>query len=149
MLQQRNKQIDTAACRSTYSRHQRRYDSIAMQKCQTEQHHAEITLHGLQTLRQQTLAVFVTLGLHVICHANFRQEKNEGQRHDNNIAHGQLISNSIILRKNQASQRNTCQIKTGAPSRSESVAKYNQLLRIEEELGDSAVYPGIKAFNVH
>lgn len=44
---------------------------------------------------------------------------------------------------------NTCQIKTGAPSRSERVAKYNQLLRIEEELGDSAVYPGIKAFNVH
>ena len=43
---------------------------------------------------------------------------------------------------------NTCQIKTGAPSRSERVAKYNQLLRIEEELGDSAVYPGIGAFNI-
>ena len=43
---------------------------------------------------------------------------------------------------------NTCQIKTGAPSRSERVAKYNQLLRIEEELGDSAVYPGISAFNL-
>ena len=43
---------------------------------------------------------------------------------------------------------NTCQIKTGAPSRSERVAKYNQLLRIEEELGESAVYPGMKAFNV-
>lgn len=43
---------------------------------------------------------------------------------------------------------NTCQIKTGAPSRGERVAKYNQLLRIEEELGASAVYPGIKAFNV-
>ena len=43
---------------------------------------------------------------------------------------------------------NTCQIKTGAPSRSERVAKYNQLLRIEEELGASAVYPGIDAFNV-
>ncbi len=43
---------------------------------------------------------------------------------------------------------NTCQIKTGAPSRSERVAKYNQLLRIEEELGESAVYPGIKAFNI-
>ena len=42
---------------------------------------------------------------------------------------------------------NTCQIKTGAPSRSERVAKYNQLLRIEEELGKSAVYPGISAFN--
>lgn len=43
---------------------------------------------------------------------------------------------------------NTCQIKTGAPSRTERVAKYNQLLRIEEELGNAAVYPGIKAFNV-
>ncbi|MCD8015190.1 MAG: phosphopyruvate hydratase [Lachnospiraceae bacterium] len=43
---------------------------------------------------------------------------------------------------------NTCQIKTGAPSRSERVAKYNQLLRIEEMLGDSAVYPGMSAFNV-
>lgn len=43
---------------------------------------------------------------------------------------------------------NTCQIKTGAPSRTERVAKYNQLLRIEEELGDAAVYPGLGAFNV-
>lgn len=41
----------------------------------------------------------------------------------------------------------TGQIKTGAPSRSERVAKYNQLLRIEEELGNDAVYPGIHAFN--
>lgn len=41
---------------------------------------------------------------------------------------------------------NTCQIKTGAPSRSERVAKYNQLLRIEEELGAAASYPGKKAF---
>ena len=41
---------------------------------------------------------------------------------------------------------NTCQIKTGAPSRSERVAKYNQLLRIEEELGETAVYPGRNAF---
>ena len=41
---------------------------------------------------------------------------------------------------------NTCQIKTGAPSRSERVAKYNQLLRIEEELGDAAEYPGMKAW---
>jgi len=38
------------------------------------------------------------------------------------------------------------QIKTGAPSRSDRVAKYNQLLRIEEDLGDSATYPGIEAF---
>ncbi len=43
---------------------------------------------------------------------------------------------------------NAGQIKTGAPSRSDRVAKYNQLLRIEEELGDKAVYPGRKAFNV-
>ena len=43
---------------------------------------------------------------------------------------------------------NTAQIKTGAPSRSERVAKYNQLLRIEEELGASAVYPGFDAFRV-
>lgn len=43
---------------------------------------------------------------------------------------------------------NTCQIKTGAPSRTERVAKYNQLIRIEEELGDAAVYPGMKAFKV-
>lgn len=43
---------------------------------------------------------------------------------------------------------NTCQIKTGAPSRSERVAKYNQLLIIEEELGESAVYPQMGAFNV-
>lgn len=43
---------------------------------------------------------------------------------------------------------NTCQIKTGAPSRTERVAKYNQLLRIEEDLGTGAVYPGIQAFNI-
>ena len=43
---------------------------------------------------------------------------------------------------------NTCQIKTGAPSRTERVAKYNQLLRIEEELGEAAVYPGMNAFQV-
>ncbi len=43
---------------------------------------------------------------------------------------------------------NTCQIKTGAPSRSERVAKYNQLLRIEEELGEAAVYPGKGAFHI-
>ena len=41
---------------------------------------------------------------------------------------------------------NTGQIKTGAPCRSDRVAKYNQLLRIEEELGDSAQYAGMKAF---
>ena len=43
---------------------------------------------------------------------------------------------------------NAGQIKTGAPSRSERVAKYNRLLRIEEELGSAAVYAGFKAFNV-
>ena len=41
---------------------------------------------------------------------------------------------------------NAGQIKTGAPARSERVAKYNQLLRIEEQLGSSAVYPGLRAF---
>ncbi|MBI5833049.1 MAG: phosphopyruvate hydratase [Armatimonadetes bacterium] len=41
---------------------------------------------------------------------------------------------------------NAGQIKTGAPSRSDRVAKYNQLLRIEEGLGDAAVYPGVSAF---
>ena len=41
---------------------------------------------------------------------------------------------------------NAGQIKTGAPSRTDRVAKYNQLLRIEEELGDVAQYPGKKAF---
>jgi len=41
---------------------------------------------------------------------------------------------------------NTGQIKTGAPCRSDRVAKYNQLLRIEEVLGDTAVYPGMNAF---
>lgn len=44
---------------------------------------------------------------------------------------------------------NTSQIKTGAPSRSERVAKYNQLLRIEEELGSAAQYAGMKAFHVN
>ena len=43
---------------------------------------------------------------------------------------------------------NTGQIKTGSASRSDRMAKYNQLLRIEEILGDSAVYPGQKAFKV-
>ena len=43
---------------------------------------------------------------------------------------------------------NACQIKTGAPSRSERVAKYNRLLRIEEQLGASARYPQMGAFNV-
>lgn len=43
---------------------------------------------------------------------------------------------------------NTGQIKTGAPSRSERVAKYNQLLRIEEELGENGIYPQMEAFHV-
>lgn len=43
---------------------------------------------------------------------------------------------------------NACQIKAGAPNRSERTAKYNQLLRIEEELGSGAVYAGINAFNI-
>ena len=43
---------------------------------------------------------------------------------------------------------NAGQIKTGSLSRSDRIAKYNQLLRIEEELGESAVYPGRAAFQV-
>jgi enolase len=43
----------------------------------------------------------------------------------------------------------TGQIKTGAPARSDRVAKYNRLLRIEDELGDAAVYPGFAAFPKH
>ena len=43
---------------------------------------------------------------------------------------------------------NAGQIKTGAPSRSERVAKYNQLLRIEEELGDAGLYPGFGAYRI-
>jgi enolase len=41
---------------------------------------------------------------------------------------------------------NAGQIKTGAPARTDRVAKYNQLLRIEDDLGDSAIYPGMGAF---
>jgi enolase len=42
---------------------------------------------------------------------------------------------------------NAGQIKTGAPARSDRIAKYNQLLRIEEDLGEAAIYPGMKAFS--
>ena len=44
---------------------------------------------------------------------------------------------------------NTGQIKTGSASRSDRMAKYNQLLRIEEELGDIAYYPQEKAFKLN
>lgn len=47
-----------------------------------------------------------------------------------------------------AAALNSCQIKTGAPSRSERVAKYNRLLRIEEQLGSAAYYPGASAFGI-
>ena len=43
---------------------------------------------------------------------------------------------------------NAGQIKTGAPSRTDRVAKYNQLLRIEEELGDGALYQGLSSFQM-
>jgi enolase len=43
---------------------------------------------------------------------------------------------------------NAGQIKTGAPARTDRVAKYNQLLRIEDELGDAAVYAGKSAFQI-
>jgi enolase len=42
---------------------------------------------------------------------------------------------------------NAGQIKTGSASRTDRIAKYNQLIRIEEQLGDSAIYPGLAAFN--
>jgi enolase len=42
---------------------------------------------------------------------------------------------------------NAGQIKSGAPARGERIAKYNQLLRIEEALGSAAYYPGREAFN--
>jgi len=41
---------------------------------------------------------------------------------------------------------NAGQIKTGSASRTDRIAKYNQLLRIEEELGAAAIYPGKRAF---
>ena len=41
---------------------------------------------------------------------------------------------------------NTGQIKTGAPARTDRIAKYNQLLRIEDQLGSAAIYPGKEAF---
>jgi enolase len=56
-----------------------------------------------------------------------------GETEDTTIAHLAVATNAG-------------QIKTGAPSRSDRVAKYNELLRIEEELGDRAVYPGADAF---
>ncbi len=71
------------------------------------------------------------------------------------LAQGRLLCNHLPpFRRGQrdttiadlAVALNTCQIKTGAPSRSERVAKYNQLLRIEEELGKAACYPGKAAF---
>jgi enolase len=44
---------------------------------------------------------------------------------------------------------NAGQIKTGSASRTDRIAKYNQLIRIEEQLGDSAIYPGLNAFTKH
>jgi enolase len=41
---------------------------------------------------------------------------------------------------------NAGQIKTGSASRTDRIAKYNQLIRIEEELGDTGIYPGLNAF---
>ncbi len=59
------------------------------------------------------------------------------------VACGLVVSAALPLRE-YLSQRG--QIKTGAPARSERVAKYNQLLRIEEELDDAARYAGAAAF---
>ena len=57
-----------------------------------------------------------------------------------------FLSNSFIA--DIAVALNAGQIKTGAPCRSDRVAKYNRLLRIEEELGIASEYPGLKAFHV-
>ena len=56
------------------------------------------------------------------------------------------VGRPLALIADLAVATNAGQIKTGAPARSDRVAKYNQLLRIEEELGASAVYPGWDAF---
>ena len=63
---------------------------------------------------------------------------------------------SVMSSRSEETQDNTIddlavalncgQIKTGSASRSDRMAKYNQLLRIEEELGDTAYFPGLKAF---
>ena len=58
----------------------------------------------------------------------------------------QTGEHGLKARADLAVATNAGQIKTGAPTRSDRVAKYNQLLRIEEELGDEAVYPGWSAF---
>jgi len=55
-------------------------------------------------------------------------------------------SNSILIKPNLAVGLNTGQIKSGAPCRSERTAKYNRLLRIEDELGEKASYAGMGAF---
>ena len=62
----------------------------------------------------------------VVCHRS-------GETEDTNIAEIAVASNAL-------------QIKTGSLSRSDRLAKYNQLLRIEEDLGDAARYPGREAF---
>ena len=54
---------------------------------------------------------------------------------------------TLLINKHSNSSINVFQIKTGAPCRSERLAKYNQLLRIEEELGDKAKYAGEKFRN--
>src|SRR5437667_301372 len=62
------------------------------------------------------------------------------------VAASNLYKNGTYRFAGEGTQRQAAQIKTGAPSRSERVAKYNQLLRIEEELGDQAVFPGPSVF---
>ena len=57
-----------------------------------------------------------------------------------------LVKQKIATIADIAVATNAGQIKTGAPSRTDRVAKYNQLLRIEDELGDLAVYDGLKSF---
>ena len=60
-----------------------------------------------------------------------------------------LVFASVKSHRDLAVATGAGQIKTGAPSRSDRTAKYNQLLRIEEELGDAARFLGLKALNYH
>ena len=83
---------------------------------------------------------------------------NDGMRevwHLQQAVESQRAENAVLAERNAQIKAEVAdlavatgvgQIKTGAPSRSDRVAKYNQLLRIEEALGGAAVYPGLDAF---
>jgi enolase len=69
-----------------------------------------------------------------------------GETEDTTIADLAVALNAGQIKTGAPCRLNAGQIKTGAPCRSDRVAKYNQLLRIEEELAEAAVYPGLAAF---